>query len=56
LMKTPLSRSGTTETLHENEDCRAGCRPESPRVRENQKRGSPALLMIEHRRDFLHKR
>jgi hypothetical protein len=35
LVKTPLRRSGTTETLLENEDRRAGCRPESPRVREN---------------------
>ena len=35
LMKTPLSRSGTTESPLENEDCPAGCRPESPRVREN---------------------
>jgi hypothetical protein len=35
LMKTPLSRSGTAEIPLENEDCPAGCRPESPKVREN---------------------
>jgi glycosyltransferase involved in cell wall biosynthesis len=34
-MKTPLSRSGTAEIPLENEDCPAGCRPESPKVREN---------------------
>ena len=37
LMKTPLSRSGTTETTLENENRRAGCCLESPRVRENPK-------------------
>ena len=34
-MKTPLSRSGTTETPLEKEDRQAGCRPESLRVRDN---------------------
>jgi hypothetical protein len=36
-VKTPRSRSGTTETPLENEDRRAGCRLESPKVWENQK-------------------
>jgi hypothetical protein len=43
LMKTPLSRSGTAEIPLENEDCPAGCRPESPKVRENP---DPAALSI----------
>lgn len=44
LMKTSPSRSGTTETPLKNEDRRAGCRPESPRVRENPARRSLAWI------------
>jgi hypothetical protein len=43
LMKTPLSWSGTAEIPLENEDCPAGCRPESPKVGENP---DPAALSI----------